>query len=85
MSEQKSFELLQNYSKELIELNKKIIEKSQNYCGFVKFVFNNKEYDIPKIPFLIWSIDLRLIENDPPKNYTEAFSNISIENETNIN
>lgn len=53
--EQLDFNLCQDYNKELLELREKIISYSKNNGGLLKFSFNNKDYFIPKIPFLIWS------------------------------
>lgn len=53
--EQKTFELCEDYNEELINLKEKIIEKAKNNGGFLKLIFENKEYLIPKVPFIIWS------------------------------
>lgn len=55
LPEQKSFELCENYNEELKNLREKIVQKAQNNGGFLKFIFENKEYMIPKVPFMIWS------------------------------
>lgn len=55
LPEQKSFELCENYNEEIKNLREKIIQKAQNNGGFLKFIFQNKSYLIPKVPFMIWS------------------------------
>ncbi len=55
LPEQKSFELCEKYNEEMKNLREKIVQKAQNNGGFLKFIFENKEYMIPKIPFMIWT------------------------------
>ncbi len=55
LPKQESFELCENYNEEMNILREKIIQKAKNNGGFLKFIFENKEYLIPKIPFMIWT------------------------------